>query len=68
MTAAASMTPELRAVYASTIFLGAFPVFRVRPLPARTIRPWFGGTTAVWTTALWTDDRSDLLSILHQGR
>ena len=38
--------------YAITIFLGAFLLFQVQPLISRVILPWFGGTPAVWTTAM----------------
>src|SRR5690242_11432653 len=36
----------------STIFLGAFLLFLIEPLFAKSILPWFGGTAAVWTTCL----------------
>jgi hypothetical protein len=52
MTTSTTLKPALRAVYASTIFLGAFLVFQVQPLVAKTILPWFGGSSAVWTTAM----------------
>ena len=35
-----------------TIFLGAFLLFLIEPLFAKSILPWFGGTAAVWTTCL----------------
>ena len=38
--------------YASTIFLSAFLLFLVQPIIAKQILPWFGGSSAVWTTAL----------------
>ena len=37
---------------ASTIFLAAFLLFQVQPLIAGYILPWFGGSGAVWTTAM----------------
>ena len=37
---------------ATAIFLGAFLLFQVQPLIARYILPWFGGSPAVWTTAM----------------
>ena len=37
---------------ATTIFLGAFLLFQVQPIIARYILPWFGGSPAVWTTAM----------------
>ncbi|MCP5004582.1 MAG: hypothetical protein GY941_11695 [Planctomycetes bacterium] len=38
--------------YTITIFIGAFLLFQVQPVIARYILPWFGGTTAVWTTSV----------------
>ncbi len=38
--------------YALTIFLSAFLLFQVQPLMSKCILPWFGGTPAVWTTAM----------------
>ncbi|MBW2416623.1 MAG: fused MFS/spermidine synthase [Deltaproteobacteria bacterium] len=40
------------ALSASTIFLAAFLVFQVQPMIAGYILPWFGGSGAVWTTAM----------------
>ncbi|HTY86673.1 MAG TPA: fused MFS/spermidine synthase [Candidatus Acidoferrum sp.] len=40
------------AVYALTIFTGAFLLFLVQPLIGKYILPWFGGAPAVWTTCL----------------
>ena len=36
--------------YAVSIFLSAFLLFQIQPMIARTILPWFGGTSAVWST------------------
>jgi SAM-dependent methyltransferase len=41
-----------RGLFALTIFTSAFLLFLVQPLIARIILPWFGGTSAVWTTCL----------------
>ncbi len=38
--------------YFSIIFTGAFLLFLVQPLMARFILPWFGGSSAVWTTCM----------------
>src|SRR5882724_21426 len=38
--------------YAGTIFLSAFLLFLVQPIVAKQILPWFGGTSAVWTTCM----------------
>ena len=40
------------ALYALTIFVGAFLLFQVQPLIAKYTLPWFGGGPAVWTTAM----------------
>ena len=37
---------------ATTMFLGAFLLFQVQPMIAHYILPWFGGSPAVWTTAM----------------
>jgi hypothetical protein len=37
---------------ASTIFLSAFLLFQVQPMIAKMILPWFGGSAAVWITAM----------------
>ena len=39
-------------LYAVTIFVSAFLLFQVQPILARVILPWFGGSSAVWTTCL----------------
>ena len=38
--------------YCIAIFLGAFLLFQVQPIIARSILPWFGGTPSVWTTCM----------------
>ena len=38
--------------YAITIFLSAFLLFEVQPIIAKMILPWFGGTSAVWSTCM----------------
>jgi SAM-dependent methyltransferase len=40
------------AFLALSIFLSAFLLFEVQPLISRWILPWFGGSTAVWTTCM----------------
>ena len=40
------------ALYALTIFLSAFLLFQVQPMIAKMLLPWFGGTSAVWTTCM----------------
>ena len=38
--------------YSLTIFLSAFLLFEVQPIIAKMILPWFGGTSAVWSTCM----------------
>ncbi len=40
------------AVYAATVFVGAFLLFQVQPLIGKFILPWFGGSPEVWTTCM----------------
>ena len=40
------------ALYALTIFSGAFLLFLVQPLIGKFILPWFGGGPGVWTTCM----------------
>jgi hypothetical protein len=39
-------------LYSATIFLSAFLLFLIQPIVAKLILPWFGGSSAVWTTCL----------------
>jgi SAM-dependent methyltransferase len=39
-------------LYSLTIFLSAFLLFEVQPIIAKMILPWFGGTSAVWSTCM----------------
>ncbi len=39
-------------LYAFTIFVSAFLLFLVQPIIAKQILPWFGGSSAVWTTCM----------------
>src|SRR5664279_3058410 len=38
--------------FALSIFLGSFLLFQIQPIIGKYILPWFGGTSAVWATAL----------------
>jgi hypothetical protein len=38
--------------FALSIFLSAFLLFQVQPMIGKFILPWFGGTPAVWSTAM----------------
>jgi hypothetical protein len=38
--------------FAATILTSAFLLFEVQPLLSKFILPWFGGSPAVWTTAM----------------
>jgi hypothetical protein len=37
---------------ASTILVSAFLLFQVQPIISKMILPWFGGSSAVWTTCM----------------
>ncbi|SPE29179.1 Integral membrane protein-like protein [Candidatus Sulfopaludibacter sp. SbA3] len=39
-------------LYALTISLSAFLLFAVQPIIAKSILPWFGGSSAVWSTCM----------------
>ena len=39
-------------LYGVTIACSAFLLFQIQPIIAKMILPWFGGSAAVWTTAL----------------
>ncbi|HEY1336986.1 MAG TPA: fused MFS/spermidine synthase [Bryobacteraceae bacterium] len=39
-------------LYAAAISLSAFLLFAVQPVIAKMILPWFGGTSAVWSTCM----------------
>ncbi|MCJ7677156.1 MAG: hypothetical protein MUO35_05490, partial [Anaerolineales bacterium] len=38
--------------YALSVILSAFLLFQVQPMIGKFILPWFGGTSAVWSTVL----------------
>src|ERR1019366_6293031 len=38
--------------YALTIALSSFLLFEVQPVIAKMILPWFGGSSAVWSTCM----------------
>jgi hypothetical protein len=40
------------AYFAVCIFLSAFLLFQVQPMIAKFVLPWFGGTSAVWSTVV----------------
>jgi hypothetical protein len=42
----------LAVIFAATIFASAFLLFQVQPIISKAILPWFGGSPAVWTTAM----------------
>ena len=39
-------------LFSLSIFLSAFLLFQIQPLIGKFILPWFGGTPAVWSTAM----------------
>jgi len=52
-------------LYTVTIFLSAFLLFEVQPIIAKTILPWFGGTSAVWSTCMLFFQVALLLGYLY---
>ncbi len=42
----------VQALYATTIFVGAFLLFQVQPIVGKFVLPWFGGSAGVWAAAL----------------
>ena len=54
-----------RLLFATTIFLGAFLLFLIEPLIAKSILPWFGGSAAVWATCLVFFQTALLLGYLY---
>src|SRR5207245_4456862 len=42
----------LEILYAATVFLSAFLLFQIQPIIAKMILPWFGGSSAVWSTCM----------------
>jgi len=43
---------RLKAQYGLTVFCGAFLLFQVQLVLGKYILPWFGGSSAVWTTCM----------------
>ena len=39
-------------IHAATIFVSAFLVFQIQPMISKSLLPWFGGSSSVWTTSL----------------
>ena len=52
-------------LYALTIFLSAFLLFAVQPIIAKIILPWFGGSSAVWSTCMLFFQAMLLLGYLY---
>lgn len=52
-------------LYAATIFLSAFLLFQVQPIIAKVILPWFGGSSAVWSTCMLFFQMTLLLGYLY---
>jgi len=42
----------LYGIFAITIFVSSFLLFQVQPLIGKHILPWYGGSSAVWVTAM----------------
>jgi SAM-dependent methyltransferase len=52
-------------LYSITVFLSAFLLFEVQPVIAKAILPWFGGTSAVWSTCMLFFQSGLLLGYLY---
>ncbi|HNJ13474.1 MAG TPA: hypothetical protein PLN43_07825, partial [Anaerolineales bacterium] len=39
-------------LFSLSIFISAFLLFQIQPMIGKLILPWFGGTPAVWSTAM----------------
>jgi hypothetical protein len=48
----AEASRAVKPIYYLTIFLGVFLLFQVEPMLVKYLLPWFGGSSAVWTTSL----------------
>lgn len=42
----------LRCGFAAAVFVSALLLFQIQPIVSKAILPWFGGSPAVWTTAM----------------
>jgi hypothetical protein len=49
---AASVHGSVGLLFPVTVFASAFLLFQVQPMVSKFILPWFGGSPAVWTTAM----------------
>ena len=38
--------------YALSVTLSAFLLFQIQPMMGKVLLPWFGGSSAVWSTTL----------------
>lgn len=65
-------TEILEILYAGTVFVSAFLLFQIQPIIAKMILPWFGGSSAVWSTCMLFFQTTLLLGYLYahwlQGR
>lgn len=59
------MAGPLFLLFALTTFLSAFLVFQIQPIIGKAILPWFGGTSAVWSTCLLFFQVTLLLGYLY---
>ena len=51
--------------FATTVFLSAFLLFRIQPIVAKMILPWFGGSSSVWSICLVFFQAELLLGYLY---
>ncbi len=55
----------MKTLFGVTIFASAFLLFSLEPLVAKRILPWFGGSSAVWSTCLVFFQTALLLGYLY---
>jgi hypothetical protein len=53
------------ALFALTILVSAFLLFQIQPVIAKSILPWFGGSSGVWATCLLFFQSTLLLGYLY---
>lgn len=64
-TASSRIAIRLPLLFGATIFLSACLLFMLQPLVSKMILPWFGGSAAVWVTAMLFFQTSLLLGYLY---
>jgi spermidine synthase len=58
-------SPWLNRLLGATVLVSAWLLFQVQPMVAKRLLPWFGGGTAIWTTAMLFFQSALLLGYLY---